>query len=218
MISAWTYTSSRGPCPLPAPQNLAQSHTSSLASPLALRIAALALQPQVGIALKQDSGGTLNGPQQYKPTPFDTSQHAVTPCSSESTHSSMPHSSSRCLGCHLNNIDTKSVHHDTHPIYLLESDNTAGESWLAKGCTSSTTGRKFARLQAALLLAQGAGYRFVHVDTKMNFIADSISCIPSEIALPRNFPRLLAQATSLNGCWCFLPNATLISSLVDLLL
>jgi hypothetical protein len=122
------------------------------------------------------------------------------------------------MGCHLSHLETKDTRDDPHPVYLLECDNTASESWLAKGCTSSATGRDLARLQAALLLDQGAGYRFGRVDTTSNVIADGISRIPSESSLSHEFPLLLAQAPSLLGCRRFLPNAALTSSIVDILL
>jgi hypothetical protein len=122
------------------------------------------------------------------------------------------------MGCHLSHLETKDARDDPHPVYLLECDNTAGESWLAKGCTSSATGRDLARLQAALLLDQGVGYRFGRVDTKSNVIADGISRIPSKSSLSHEFPLLLAQAPSLLGCRRFLPNAALTSSIVDILL
>jgi hypothetical protein len=86
------------------------------------------------------------------------------------------------LGCHLHSIKTASTRHDPHPIFLLECDNTAGQLWLAKGCPSSAAGRELARLQASLLLDQGAGYPFGKVNTKMNVIADGISLILSELA------------------------------------
>ena len=122
------------------------------------------------------------------------------------------------MGCHLSHLETKDTRIDPHPVYLLECDNTAGESWLAKGCTSSATGRDLARLQAALLLDQGVGYRFGRVDTKSNVIADGISRISSESALSHEFTLLLAQAPSLLGCRRFLPNAALTSSIMDILL
>jgi hypothetical protein len=122
------------------------------------------------------------------------------------------------MGCHLSHLETKNARDDPHPVYLLECDNTAGESWLAKGCTSSATGHDLACLQAALLLDQGVGYRFGCIDTKLNVIADGISRIPSEPSLSHKFPLLLAQAPSLLGCRRFLPNAALTSSIVDILL
>jgi hypothetical protein len=93
-----------------------------------------------------------------------------------------------------------------------------GESWLTNGCSSSATGRNLAHLQAALLLDQGIGYRFGHVDTKSNVIADGISRISSKSALSHKLSLLLAQAPSFLGCRRFLPNAALISSIVDILL
>jgi hypothetical protein len=122
------------------------------------------------------------------------------------------------LGCHLHHLKSKDSRLDPHPIYLLECNNTAGESWLTKGCTASATGHDLACLQAALLLDQGAGYRFGRVDTKLNVIADGISRIPSKSSLPHKFLLLLAQAPSLLGCRCFLPNAALISLIVEVLL
>jgi hypothetical protein len=122
------------------------------------------------------------------------------------------------MGCHLFHLKTKDSHDDPHPVYLLECDNTAGESWLVKGCLSSATGRNLASLQAALLLDQGVGYRFSCVDTTSNVIADGISCISFESTISHEFPLLLAQAPSLLGCRHFLPNAALISSIVDILL
>jgi hypothetical protein len=61
------------------------------------------------------------------------------------------------------------------------------------------------------------GYRFVRVDTKTNAIADGISHIPSELALPHEFP-LLAQGPSLHGYWHYRPSAALISSILHVLL
>jgi hypothetical protein len=122
------------------------------------------------------------------------------------------------LGCHLYDCETAATRHDPHPVFLLECDNTAGQAWLSKGCTSSATGRALARLQASLLLTQGAGYRFGRVDTKTNVIADGISRIPSELSLAHEFPLLLAQAPSLHGCRRYHPNAALISSIMDALL
>jgi hypothetical protein len=122
------------------------------------------------------------------------------------------------MGCHLSHLETKDARDDPHPVYLLKCDNTAGESWLAKGCTSSSTGRDLARLQAALLLDQGVGYRFGCVNTKSNVIANGISRISSESSLSHEFPLLLAQAPSLLGCRHFLPNAAHTSSIVDILL
>jgi hypothetical protein len=122
------------------------------------------------------------------------------------------------LGCHLHDIETAATRHDPDPIFLLECDNTAGQAWLAKGCTSSATGHALARLQASLLLDQGAGYCFGHVNTKTNVIADGISRILSELALSHKFPLLLVQAPSLHGCWRYHPNAALISSIMDVLL
>jgi hypothetical protein len=122
------------------------------------------------------------------------------------------------MGCHLSHLETKDSRDDPHPVYLLQCDNTTGEPWLSKGCASSATGRNLARLQAALLLDQGVGYHFGRVDTKSNAIADGISHISSESTLSHKFPLLLAQAPSLLGCRRFLPNAVLISSIVDILL
>ena len=122
------------------------------------------------------------------------------------------------MGCHLHHLETRTTRDDPHPVYLLECDNTAGQSWLTKGCTSSATGRDLARLQAALLLDQGAGYCFGRIDTKSNVIADGISRIPCESSLAHEFPVLLAQAPSLLGCRRFLPNAALISSIMAVLL
>ena len=79
------------------------------------------------------------------------------------------------MGCHLHSIKLQAMHPDHHPIYLLECDNTAGESWLVKGCTSNATGHNLVWFQAAILLNQGAGYHFGHIDTKANVIADGIS-------------------------------------------
>jgi hypothetical protein len=122
------------------------------------------------------------------------------------------------LGCHLHNVKTATTRHDPHPVFLLECDNTARQSWLSKGCTSSATGCALARLQASLLLDQGAGYRFGRVDTKTNVIANGISRIPSELSLSHEFPLLLAQAPSLLGCRRYHPNAALILSIMDALL
>jgi hypothetical protein len=118
----------------------------------------------------------------------------------------------------LHDIETAATRDDPQPVFLLECNNMAGQAWLSKGCTSSATGRALARLQASLLLNQGAGYRFGRVDTKTNVIADGISCIPSELSLSREFPLLLAQAPSLHGCRHYNPNAALILSIMDVLL
>jgi hypothetical protein len=56
------------------------------------------------------------------------------------------------LGCHLHGLESTTMCLDPHPIYLLECNNITGESWLAKGCTSSTTDHDLTRLQVALLL------------------------------------------------------------------
>jgi hypothetical protein len=122
------------------------------------------------------------------------------------------------LGCHLHHHETNDLRIDPHPVYFLECDFTAGKSWLTKGCPLSTTGRDLARLQASLLLDQGVSYCFGHVNTKSNLIADRISCIPSETSFSHEFPLLLTQAPSSLGCWHFLPNATLISLIVEILL
>lgn len=122
------------------------------------------------------------------------------------------------LGCHLHRTKSRNMQPGPHPIYLLKGDNTSSESWLAKGCTTSTTGCELTCLQSALLLDQGAGYHFGCINTKPNIIADSISCIPSECSLAHEFPILLAQASSLNGCGPFLPSATPTSSIVGILL
>ncbi|KAL3803843.1 hypothetical protein HJC23_004005 [Cyclotella cryptica] len=122
------------------------------------------------------------------------------------------------MGCHLHHLETRATRGDPNPLYRLECDNTAGESWLTRGCTSSATGRDLARLQAALLLDQGAGYRFRRVDTKTNVIADGISRIPCKTSQTHEFSLLLTQAPSLLGCRRFLPNADLTSSIVDVLL
>jgi hypothetical protein len=111
------------------------------------------------------------------------------------------------LGCNLHHLDTLTSQSDAHPIYLLECDNTAGESWL-----------NIARLQATLLLDHSAGYNFGCIDTKSNVIADGISRIPSESSLSNNFPILLTQAPSLLGCRRFLPNADIVSLIVYILL
>ena len=108
------------------------------------------------------------------------------------------------LGCHLHFDDSTQVRHDPHPIFLLKDDNMTGESCLKKGCTSSPIGHSLTRLQAMLLLRNGAGYCFGSIYTKSNFIADGISCIPLESSLSHKFPKLLAQAPSLNGCQHFL--------------
>jgi hypothetical protein len=92
------------------------------------------------------------------------------------------------LGCHLHDIKTVTTRDDPHQVFLLECDNTAGQAWLSKGCTSSATGRALARLQASLLLNQDTGYCFGCVDTKTNVIADGISRIPSELSLSHEFP------------------------------
>ena len=122
------------------------------------------------------------------------------------------------LGCHLHDSETAATRHDPHPVFLLECDNTAGQAWLSNRCTSSATGCALARLQASLLLDQGAGYRFGRVDTKTNVIADGISRILSKLSLSHKFPLLLAQAPSLLGCQRYHPNAALISSIMDALL
>jgi hypothetical protein len=122
------------------------------------------------------------------------------------------------MGCQLHHLKTRELRGDPHPVYLLECGNTAGESWLAKGCSSSAIGRDLAPLQAALLLDQGIDFRFGRVDTTSNVIADGISRVSSKSSLSHEFPLLLAQAPSLLGCRRFLPNAALISSIVDTLL
>jgi hypothetical protein len=121
------------------------------------------------------------------------------------------------LGCHLHHLESKDSWDDPHLVYF-ECDNTAGKSWLTKGCTSSTTGRGLARLQATLLLDQGVSYCFDRVDMNLNVIADRISHIPSESSLNHEFLLLLTQAPSLLGCRSFLPNAAFISSIVAVLL
>jgi len=55
------------------------------------------------------------------------------------------------------------------------------------------------------------------VDTKTNVIADGIVRIPSELALPHEFPLLLSQAPSLHSCWRYHPNAALTLSIVEVL-
>jgi hypothetical protein len=122
------------------------------------------------------------------------------------------------LGCHLHHLKTQDLWSDPHPVYLLKCDNTTGESWVTKGCTSSATGWDLARLQAVLLLDQGVRYRFGRVSTKTNVIADGISQILSESSLSHEYPRLIAQAPSLLGCRRFLPNAALVSLIVAALL
>ena len=104
------------------------------------------------------------------------------------------------LDCHLHSTKSCATCRDPHPIYLLECDNTAGESWLSKGCTSNATARDLARLQAVILLDQSAGYPFGSIDTTTNVIADGISHILSVHALAHEFPILLAQAPILDGC------------------
>ena len=74
------------------------------------------------------------------------------------------------------------------------------------------------RLQAALLFDNKVGYRFGRVDTKSNVIADGISRIPSKSSLTREFPLLVTQAPSLSGLWRYLPNAAIISSIMEALL
>ena len=122
------------------------------------------------------------------------------------------------LGCYLHIQDLGNSSPDPHPVFLLECDNTQGEAWLKKGCTSSTIGRALTRLQAALLFDNKVGYRFGRVDTKSNVIADGISRIPSESSLTRDFPLLLTQAPSLSGLRRYLPNAAIISSIMAALL
>ena len=62
------------------------------------------------------------------------------------------------------------------------------------------------------------GYHFGRVDTKSYVIADVISRIPSKSSLSHDFPILLSQAPSLLGCQRFLPNAAIVSLIVDILL
>ena len=122
------------------------------------------------------------------------------------------------LGCQLHSTRSQAMCLDPHPTYPLKCNNTTGESWLAKSCTSSITGRELARLQATFFLDQGTDYCFGHINIETNVIADYISQIPSEHALAHDFRLLLMQAPSLNGCQCFLPNAALTSLIVDILL
>ena len=122
------------------------------------------------------------------------------------------------LGCYLHIRDLGHNIIDPHPVFLLECDNTQGEAWLKKGCTSSTIGRSLTRLQAALMLNNNVGYHFGRVDTKTNVIADGISQISSESSLIHEFPLLVTQAPSLAGLRRYRPNAAIVSSIMEALL
>ena len=122
------------------------------------------------------------------------------------------------LGHYLHIQDLGHSLPDPHPVFLLECDNTQGEAWLRKRCTSSTIGQALTHLQAALLFNNKVGYRFGCVDTKSNVIANGISCIPSKSSLTHEFALLITQAPSLAGLRRYLPNATIISSIMAALL
>ncbi len=116
------------------------------------------------------------------------------------------------LGCYLHIQDLEHSLPDPHPVFLFECDNTQGEAWLKKGCTSSMISQSLTCLQAALMFNNNVGYHFRCVDTKSNVIANGILHIPSESSLTHKFPLLITQAPSLAGLRCYLPNATIISS------
>ena len=122
------------------------------------------------------------------------------------------------VGCYLHIQDLGHSLLDPHPVFLLECNNTQGEAWLKKGCISSTIGRSLTRLQAALMFNNNVGYNFGSVDTKSNIIADGISQIPFKSSLTHEFPLLVTQATSLTGLQCYLPNAAIISLIMEALL
>ena len=122
------------------------------------------------------------------------------------------------LGCYLHIQDLGHSLPDPHPIFLLKCDNPQGEAWLKKGCTSSTIGRSLTRLQAALMFNNKVGYNFGCVDTHSNVIADEISRIPSKSSLTHEFSLLLTQTPSLTGLQHYLPNATIISLIMEALL
>ncbi len=122
------------------------------------------------------------------------------------------------LGCYRHIQDLGHSLLDPHPVFLLECDNMQGEAWLKKGYTSSMIGRSLTHLQAALMFNNKVGYHFRHVDTKSNVIANGISQIPSKSSLTHEFPLLVTQAPGLTGLRCYLPNAAIISLVMEALL
>ena len=122
------------------------------------------------------------------------------------------------LGSYLHIQDLGHSLPDPHPVFFLECDNMQDEAWLKKGCMSSTIGRSLTHLQAALMFNNKVGYHFRHVDRKSNVIANGISRILSKSSLTHEFPLLITQAPSLAGLWRYLPNAAIISLVMEALL
>jgi hypothetical protein len=71
---------------------------------------------------------------------------------------------------------------------------------------------------ASLIIGDDTRYTFGRIGMKSNPLANGISHIASKCSLSRDFPFLLQQPPSLNGCWCYHPNADLISSIMATLL
>ena len=82
----------------------------------------------------------------------------------------------------------------------------------------STIGQSLTRLQATLMINNNVGYHFGCIDTTTNVIADGISWIPSESSLTHEFTLLVTQALSLTGLQHYLPNAAIISLIMEALL
>ena len=122
------------------------------------------------------------------------------------------------LRCYLHIQDLGHSLPDPHPVFLLECDNMQGEAWLKKGCASSTIGQSLTCLQSALMFNNNVGYHFGCVDTKSNVIANGISQIPSKSSLTHEYPLLVTHAPSLTGLRHYLPNAAIISLIMEALL
>ena len=107
---------------------------------------------------------------------------------------------------------------DPHPVVHLLTDNSSSEAWTHKGARVSLAGRAIGRLQATLMISNPVGFRISHIPSKENVIADALSRSPSESSLLTDFPSLGQTRKELNGCRRFLPNAELISCIMEALL
>ena len=107
---------------------------------------------------------------------------------------------------------------DPHPVVLLKADNRTAESWLIKASKSSQAGRALGYVQAAFMINNPVGINCEHVTSKDNEIADKISRIPSERALPSEMQVVYKEHPSLTYCQRFHPSAELKSLILATLL
>ena len=121
-----------------------------------------------------------------------------------------------CAALHI--LQTEHPTEDPHPVFLNECDSTSAIRWATICCKESLAGRALGRLFCMLLVNSPLGINSKYINTKENFIADTISRLEeteSDAQRQFNYARLKKQIPELSTCRLFQPSPKLLSLIWD---